>query len=220
MRAMLPSLMALLCVMSTYDLRAASPSSSLADVELSHESENLKRGAQFVLSMCTGCHNLTYVKYRELLRIGFNHQEVAELKGDNDINAPIFSPDIVEMTKSLFGLVPPDLSLIAKAREGKGRYIYTLLTSYHQNEDGSVDNSVFPGIRMPDVLSYSSTTDDQDRKVLEEQARDAAVFLEWTADPHANDRRTMGYYVMGYLIVFTFLLWFLKRRTWSQLEGK
>ena len=71
---------------------------------------------------------------------------------------------------------------------------------------------------MPDVLSYSDAKDSAQREPLEQQAKDAAAFLNWAADPHAAERRHMGYYVLGYLVILTILLYLSKRRIWARLH--
>ena len=106
--------------------------------------------------------------------------------------------------------------LLAKAREGGARYIYTLVTSYEKDAKGNVSNLLFPGLRMPDVLDYASA-DLAQRAILQQQVRDAAVFLEWASDPHADERRHIGVYVLAYLALLTFLLYLIKRRVWARL---
>ena len=120
------------------------------------------------------------------------------------------------MAIELFGLVPPDQSLLAKARKGGANYIYALLTSYEKDAKGEVSNSLFPGLRMPDIMDYASA-DAAQRATLQQQIRDAAVFLEWASDPRAAERRQIGIYVIAYLIVLTFLLYLIKRRVWARL---
>jgi len=121
-----------------------------------------------------------------------------------------------DQRKAMFGLIPPDLSLMARAREGGPHYIYSLLTSFHTTVAGGVDNSLFPGIKMPDILSYSTTETPQ---AIKKTAREVALFLDWAADPHADERHTLGYYVLIYLVVLTLLLYLLKQRIWRRLDS-
>jgi ubiquinol-cytochrome c reductase cytochrome c1 subunit len=188
----------------------------LADVEFERSPEALKRGAEVVTSVCMGCHSLHYVKYRDLQQVGFSSAELDKLRGGQGLDEPLLSATTDDMAIELFGLVPPDQSLLAKAREGGAHYIYTLLTSYEKDAKGNVSNLLFPGLRMPDVLDYASA-DLAQRAELQRQVRDAAVFLEWAADPHADERRHIGVYVLAYLTVLTFLLYLIKRRVWARL---
>ncbi len=190
--------------------------SELADVEFERSPEALKRGAEVVTRVCMGCHSLHYVKYRDLQKTGFSNTELDALRGTQSLDEPMLSAITDDMAIELFGLVPPDQSLLAKAREGGARYIYTLLTSYGKDAKGDVSNLLFPGLRMPDVLDYASA-DVTQRVALQQQVRDAAVFLEWAADPHAAERRRIGVYVLAYLAVLTFLLYLIKRRVWARL---
>ncbi|MBI3774239.1 MAG: cytochrome C [Gammaproteobacteria bacterium] len=188
----------------------------LAEVDFERSPDALKRGAEVVTSVCMGCHSLHYIKYRDLQQVGFSSAELDKLRGTQGLDEPLLSATTDEMAIELFGLVPPDQSLLAKAREGGAHYIYTLLTSYEKDAKGNVSNLLFPGLRMPDVLDYASA-DIAQRAVLQQQVRDAAVFLEWASDPHAGERRRIGVYVLGYLVVLTFLLYLIKRRVWARL---
>lgn len=113
--------------------------------------------------------------------------------------------------RSAFGKAPPDLSLMAKAR-GRGsngaRYIYALLVSYNDTPE---KNSVFPNIAMPPVLSMDDPESVQ-------KAKDVSAFLFHAAEPSANERRGLGRYVLGYMVVLTTLLYFLNRKTWKGIK--
>ena len=188
----------------------------VADVELERSPEALKRGAEVVTRVCLGCHSLYYVKYRTLQELGFSSAELDTLRGTQGLDDPLVSAITDEMAIELFGLVPPDQSLLAKAREGGAHYIYALLTSYEKDAKGDVSNPLFPGLRMPDIMDYASA-DVAQRAVLQQEIHDVAVFLEWASDPHAAERRQIGIYVIAYLIVLTFLLYLIKRRVWARL---
>jgi cytochrome c1 len=111
-----------------------------------------------------------------------------------------------------YGKVPPDLSLmaLARGREQRGAdYIAGLLTAY---EDSPARNRVFPGIAMPAPLSAA----DPD---LRRKAGDVASYLLFVADPHAAERRRLGYGVLGYLGVLAGLLFLVNRRTWVGLRS-
>jgi ubiquinol-cytochrome c reductase cytochrome c1 subunit len=196
----------------------ASTEAHLADIDIKQTPERLKEGANVILGICISCHSLKYIKYRDLLNVGFTQGEVDVIRGENSAFDSLKSFTPPDMAKSIFGLVPPDLSLIAKAREGGGRHVYTLLTSFYKKKDGSVDNRFIPNVRMPDVLGFSEVNNEKERKVLENKAYDAAVFLEWAADPRAGQRTRLGYFVLVYLVIFTILLYLLKKRVWGQLD--
>ena len=202
----------LLCMCSAAALAAEPPK-----VDIPAAAEARRHGAETAVGVCLGCHNLKFIKYDNLAQLGFNRPTLERLrqgKGGNDPLNTDLTPDVL---RDSFGLVPPDLSLMAKARDGGARYIYGLLTGFYQKPDGSVDNRVFPGVKMPDVLGISGIHDPAQRAAVENQAKDVAAFLAWTADPHAAERRRIGYYTLAYLAALTMLLYLSKRRIWSRL---
>jgi cytochrome c1 len=144
------------------------------------------------------------------------------------------------------GAAPPDLSLVAKARtyeRGFPWFVLDILTQYQEQgvdylvallkgyEDppqgftlpqGSQYNKYFPGhaIGMPQPLQDNQVTyDDGSPQTLDQYSKDVAAFLMWTAEPHLEARKRIGFQVMVFLIVFAVLLYFTKKRVWSAVEG-
>jgi len=140
------------------------------------------------------------------------------MRGDRQINET-FSRTISEnvLTK-IYGMVPPDLSVMAKARKHGPRYIYTLLTSYKE-KDGVYDNALFPGIKMPDIMDISTAADNTERGEKKRDVKDVTEFLLWASDPHAAERKTTGYFVVAYFIVLSLLLYIIMKRVWGRLEN-
>ena len=190
----------------------------LADVKLDRTVQNAKRGAEITVTTCLACHSIRHLKYRHLRNLGFTQKEMDRLRADKPIEAPLVSNLGPKQLAAAFGITPPDLSLITIARPEGGRYLYSLLTGYYQTPAGDMDNHIFSGIRMPDVLGYASVSDPAERTKLETKAKAIAVFLEWAADPHAGERTRLGYFVMAYLIFLTILLYLIKRRVWHRIE--
>lgn len=211
----LPSLILLPGILAITTLCAAGET-PLQPLEIDHRADILQRGAETVVGVCVGCHDLQYLHYRDLRSIGLSQKAVDSYRGELSLEAPLLSLMPAEQRKVMFGLVPPDLSMMARAREGGARYIYTLLTSFHTTAAGGVDNSLFPGIKMPDILASSTA---EDPEAIHKTAREAAIFLDWAADPHADERHTLGYYVLTYLGVLTLLLYLLKCRIWQRLDA-
>ena len=195
----------------------ASSEHPLADVKIVQTPETLKKGAGVATSVCIACHNLKYLRYRDLLNVGFTRGEVDVIRGEHGMFDHLEALTPPDMAVSIYGLVPPDLSLIAKAREGNGRHVYSLVTGFYKEPDGKVNNHFIPNVRMPDILGFAEMTNDEERKEVQEKVKDVAAFLEWAADPKAQERRHLGYFVIGYLIIFTLLLYLLKKRIWSRL---
>jgi len=139
------------------------------------------------------------------------------------------------------GKLPPDMSTLAKARsyewgfpqfvidafamyqEDGPDYIHAILNGYTDPPAGFVlppggqYNKYFPGhaIGMPKPLSDGQVEyTDGTPTTVDQYGRDVAAFLMWAAEPTLNARKRLGFQVMSFLIVFTGLLYFTKKRVW------
>ncbi|HHJ81067.1 MAG TPA: cytochrome C [Candidatus Tenderia electrophaga] len=198
----------------------ASAAGALKMVDVGSSEQARQRGAEIVVSTCMMCHSLKYIKFSDLKQIGMTEEQILSLLEDQSIDDRMLSLTSIEVRKESYGKVPPDLSLMAIARQKGPQHIYTLLTGYYYKdaEQDETDNHLFPGIKMPDVLAYADAESDEERAEVEAQAHDVASFLVWAADPSAESRRTIGVYVILYLIILTALLYMLKRRIWRKLH--
>lgn len=178
---------------------------------------SLQAGAITVVQVCSACHSLKYIDYDDLLRLGLSRAQVDALRGARPATESIQRQMSDEAAKESFGVVPPDLSLMAVAREGGAKYIYHMLTGFYLADDGSIQNRAFPGTRMPDVFGISAITDLQAIRQVERTARDAAAFLYWAADPSAEYRIRLGFWVMAYLLLFTGAVYLLKQEIWKNV---
>ena len=122
------------------------------------------------------------------------------------------------------GALPPDLSLITKSRHGFADYIYALMVGYKDAPDGFElqegmnYNEYFPGhqIAMGEPLSDEGVEyADGTKATVDQQARDITAFLIWTAEPELEERKRMGVKVLIFLLVFTAMLYAVKRQVWS-----
>ena len=190
----------------------------LQKIDVATDVPTLERGAETVIGVCTGCHSLKYIRFRNLAELGISKDKIDQWRGSNPMGTSIASQMSADDAAATFGKAPPDLSLMAKAREGGADYIYSYLLGYYNMPDGGTGNHYFPPTKMPDVLQVAGVTDPAQHAKLEKTARDVASFLAWAADPHAQERKTLGYYVLGYLFIFTTMLYFLKQRIWAQLD--
>ena len=123
------------------------------------------------------------------------------------------------------GALPPDLSLIVKQRVGGARYVYSLITGFGQKPpadfkvmDGKYFNPYFLtwNISMPQPLIDGQVTfvDGAPNKVADE-ANAVVTFLAWTSEPHLDQRHSIGFGVMIFLIVLSGLLYLTYRRVWK-----
>ena len=189
-----------------------------AATEVAANDDRARAGVQVVLGMCTACHGVKYVQYRDLAALGLSSEEIARLRGDNEPGDRIESLTSPGDAQLAYGVEPPDLSLIVAAREGGSRHLYDYLTGYYVDEQGVIENRVYPGTRMPDIFGISAAGDPASRTEIEQSVNSAVAFLEWAADPNKRTREFVGYFVLGYLVLLTFLLYLVKRRIWSTLR--
>ena len=178
----------------------------------------LERGVEDLMNTCHTCHNLKYIRFRDLAKLGIDRNKIDEWRGDQPMDAPLAGMMSDEAAMQTFGLVPPDLSLMTKAREGGADYVYSYLLGYYSTPDGVTKNHYFPETKMPDPLGISTTTDHAQREEIKKTVHDIVSFLAWAADPHEQKRHRLGYYVLGYLVILTALLYFVKNQIWSRLD--
>ncbi len=190
----------------------------LENVQVDTSLPTVERGVDDLMNNCHSCHTLKYIKFRDLARFGIDKKKIDEWRGDQPLDAPLASLMSDEAAMQSFGLVPPDLSLMTKAREGGADYVYSYLLGYYSTPDGETKNHIFPETKMPDPLGMSTTTDHAQREEIRKTAHDIVSFLSWAADPHEQERHRLGYYVIGYLVILTVLLYFVKNQIWSRLD--
>lgn len=209
----------------------------------------LKRGFQVYKEVCAACHAIKYVSYRNLGEEGgpeFTEAEVKTIAAEYEVtDGPDAEGEMFQRPaepKDRFvstfpndnaarsannGALPPDLSLMAKARKHGPDYLYSLLTGYAEPPedvslaDGMMYNPYFPGhqIAMPTPLSDDQVEyADGTAASLDQMARDVTAFLMWTAEPKLEHRHSLGLKVMIFLVIFAGLLYASYRRVWEDLH--
>lgn len=206
----------------------------------------LQRGFQVYKEVCATCHSLKQLAYRNLEDTGLSEGEVkviaAEAQftdGPNDqgemfqrpgkpsdhFKSPFPNDEAARIANN--GALPPDLSLIVKAREGGPDYAYVILTGFKEPPagfkmtSGMNYNEAFPGhqIAMPPPLQDDSVTyADGTKATLEQEAHDVVTFLSWAADPSLETRHRLGVKVILFLFVLTGLLYAVKRKVWTAVH--
>jgi len=126
------------------------------------------------------------------------------------------------------GAVPPDFSVIVKARSGGAEYIRSLLLGYDYEvpEDvtllpGQHYNYYFPGgvLAMgPQLFDGAVSYADDSPQTAEQYATDVAAFLAWASEPHMESRKGMGLGVMIFLLIFAILMWLAYRQVWANVK--
>ena len=206
----------------------------------------LQRGFQVYKEVCSACHAMSHLHYRNLAALGFSDAEIKALAaeatvmdGPNDqgemyerpgrasdrFKAPF--PNDLAARAANNGAHPPDLSLIVKARHGGADYIYGLLTGYGNPPSGlnmpagMNYNAMFPGhmIAMPPPLTEGGVTfADDTAATVPQMARDVTTFLAWAAEPETEERKRSGLKVMLFLLLMTGVLYALKRKVWADVH--
>ena len=205
-----------------------------------------QRGFQVYSEVCSNCHAMHQLHYRDLSGLGFNDTEVKAIasgftvpQGTDDQGQPKEGPATpANQFRSPFanekaaraamnGAYPPDLSLIINARERGPDYVYGVLTGYAEApagfsmQDGMNYNRTFPGhqIAMPPPLQDGRVTyTDGTPTTVDQMARDVVTFLHWASNPEEAERKAMGVRVILFLILLTGVTYAVKRRTWSDVH--
>lgn len=217
----------------------------------SYDNAQLKRGFEVYRRVCSGCHSMRLLSYRNLGEPGgpeFSQKAVETIAsqvqiadGPNDKGEMYLRPgrpsdrfrspfaNEQQARASNNGALPPDLSVMAKARPGGPDYIYALLTGYKpvpegfQLAPGMHYNTAFPGhqIAMPPLLQDGAVKyTDGTEPTLDNYARDVAAFLMWAAEPKLEERHKVGTRVMIFLLVFAVIMYLAKRSVWSRLHHR
>ncbi len=206
----------------------------------------LQRGYQVYKEVCAACHPVKHLAFRDLTEIGYSEDEVkgiaAQVKvsdGPNDsgemferparpsdpIPGPFPNDQVARAANN--GALPPDLSLITKAREGGPDYVYAILTGFKDAPagfkvgDGMYYNEYFAGhqIKMPPPLSPDQVKyADGTAATVPQLAHDVVTFLSWAAEPTLEARHRIGFKVMLFLIVATGVFYAAKRKIWSRIH--
>jgi ubiquinol-cytochrome c reductase cytochrome c1 subunit len=126
------------------------------------------------------------------------------------------------------GALPPDLSLIVKARHGGAQYIYSILEGYNEKPPAGEEvpagkhyNPYFPGglISMPFQLTPDRVTYEDGTKATSAQMAHAVVtFLAWASEPKRDARKTTGVLTLIFLTILAGLTWLTYKRVWRNIE--
>lgn len=205
-----------------------------------------QRGFWVYYNVCSNCHSMKELHYRDLAGIGLDEAQIKAIaasvqvpKGVNDQGEPIQGPATpADQFRSPFaneqaaraamnGALPPDLSLIVNAREGHADYVYGILTGFTDPPKGfnvpagRYYNKVFPGnlIAMPPPLHDGLVQfADGTPSTVPQMAHDVVTYLEWTANPEMTQRKQIGVRVVLFLLLMTGLTYALKRKVWSDVH--
>ena len=216
----------------------------------------LQRGFQVYSEVCSACHSLKLASFRDLKGLGYNEAEIKKIASDWKTQVASINPDTGEAAtrKALASdtfpppfanevaaraannnALPPDLTLITKAREGGAAYVYSLLTGY-QNQPAELLKK-FPDAKTPPNLHYNPyfanlnlampppltsagqvTYADGTKPTVDQMAKDVAAFLVWTAEPNLESRHAAGLAVAVFLLIASILGYLAYQQIWHDAK--
>jgi ubiquinol-cytochrome c reductase cytochrome c1 subunit len=212
-----------------------------------YDRAELQRGFQVYKEVCSVCHPVKHLYYRDLEELGYSEDQVkgiaAQMQvtdGPNDqgdmyqrparpsdpIPGPFANAQAARAANN--GALPPDLSLITKAREGGPDYVYAILTGFKDPPSGfkmnpnMYYNEYFAGhqIAMPPPLTQNDQIKyaDGTAATVPQMSHDVVSFLAWAAEPNLDERHRIGFKVILFLIAATGVFYAAKRKIWSRIH--
>ena len=217
--------------------------------------QQLQRGFQVYKEICSACHSLKFVAFRNLDELGYNDAEVRaeaatwNVPGIDPVTGeaatrpatptdyfPSPYANAVAARAANNNAIPPDLSLITKAREDGSHYVYSLLLGYGEPDPedlaespsfetpvGLYFNEYFYNINIamppqlyPGLITYADGTE----ATPEQMSQDVAAFLTWTAEPSLVERKQTGWFVIGFLLFATVLAFLSYKQIWAGIKPK
>ena len=210
-----------------------------------NDTGSLQRGAKWYVNYCLGCHTISYMRYNRLAEDLDLSEDMVML---NLVNSDSKFGDTMDISmdpdqaKAWFGKTPPDLSLIGRSRGAD--WVYSYLLGFYKDETGSWNNTLLPNAAMPHVLwrlqgvqtpvyrqeasegfthdvidHFELTTPGtQSPEEFEETARDIAAFLDYAGEPAKLKRKSIGVWVILFLVFFTLIAYLLKTEYWRDVH--
>lgn len=209
--------------------------------------QSLQRGAALFVNYCLSCHAAGLMRYERIGKdLGLDEKLVSEylMFTGGKVGELMTVATAADDAKEWFGTVPPDLSVIARARGVD--WLYSYLRSFYRDDSRhiGVNNLVFPDVGMPHVMwelqgwqeAVLTTTKDHDGtehkvvklelvepgllkpKEFDRAMRDLVNFLDYMGEPAKHDRRQLGVKVILFLLVFLGLAYLLKKEYWKDIH--
>ncbi len=207
---------------------------------------SMQRGFQVYKEVCSNCHSMKEMYYRNLSAIGLSEEQVKAIAasvtvpgGTDDSGQPVERPALPsDHFRSPFandkaaraangGALPPDQSLIVKARENGPDYVHALLNGYRDPppgvkvSEGQYYNIYFPGNQLamaPPLQDGAVTYADGTKATVDQMSRDVVQFLTWTSNPEMETRKRMGVKIVIFLAMMTGLTYAVKKKVWKDVH--
>ncbi|MDB1122981.1 cytochrome c1 [Vibrio algarum] len=212
------------------------------------DTASLQNGAKLFMNYCFGCHSTQYQRYQRVatdLDIPLDLMK-QHLMFDPDAKIGQLMENAIpdDSAAKWFGAPPPDLSLVARVRGTD--WLYTYLRSFYADPSRpfGVNNIIFPSVGMPHVLEElqgipmpiiethmvdgvekqsvvgvkTDGTGEMSTSEYDSAVRDIVNFLEYSGDPVKLEREALGWWVMGFLVLFTIVVVLLKKEYWRDVH--
>eukprot|EP00737_Agarophyton_chilense_P001936 gb/GEZJ01002190.1/.p1 GENE.gb/GEZJ01002190.1/~~gb/GEZJ01002190.1/.p1 ORF type:complete len:282 (-),score=44.84 gb/GEZJ01002190.1/:1232-2077(-) len=214
----------------------------------SFDAASIRRGYEVYRNVCSSCHSMNRIAFRNLVGVAYTEAEVKEMAEDIEVDdgpneeglmfsrpgrlsdtlpAPYPNEEAARYANN--GALPPDLSLIVKARHGGENYLWALLTGYRDApeginvREGLYYNPYFPGgqIAMARAL-YDGAVEYEDgtEATTSQMAKDVSTFMAWAAEPEHDQRKKMGMEWVGAFSILFFFMLYTKRFKWSLYKSR
>ncbi len=219
--------------------------------------QQLQRGFQVYKEVCAACHSLHHVAFRDLKDLGFTDPEVKAIAKGWATEVPSINPDTGEaatrkatpadkfpspyanevMARAANNnALPPDLSLMTKARHDGGNYVHSLLTGYKAEQPAELlkkfpDSKTGAGLHYnpyfanlniamppPLVADGQVTYADGTKATVDQMSQDVSAFLIWTAEPKLQKRHEIGLWFTIFLLIATTLAYLSYRNIWAGMK--
>ncbi len=207
---------------------------------------SLQRGAKYFVNYCLSCHTLSYVRYNRVAEdLQLSEEAVMEnlVFSDAKFGETMSIAMDPEQAKAWFGKTPPDLSLIGRSRGAD--WLYSYMLGFYKDENGGWNNTLLPNASMPHVLwtlqgiqtpIYRQDTDEngythevidhfelttpgtESPEEFKQTARDIAAFLDYAGEPAKLKRKSVGVWVILFLVFFTSIAYLLKAEYWRDVH--
>ena len=180
---------------------------------------SLQAGARTYMNYCLGCHGLQYMRYNRLTDIGLTEAQIRDnlMFAADKVGETMKVAMTVKDAKAWFGVPPPDLSVIARARGAD--WLYTYLRAFYRDDKtpSGWNNKVFPNVAMPHAL-WKVQEEAASPVAYDRTVRDLVNFLVYLGEPAAQSRKSIGIVVLLVLGVLFVLAYPMKKAFWKDIR--
>ncbi len=203
---------------------------------------SLQRGAKTFTTYCLSCHSASYMRYNRLKDLGLNEEQLRKdllLPADLKLGSTMQAAMDKDAAKQVYGVAPPDLSVISRSRSPDWLYAYLRSFYVDSKRPSGWNNTVFPNVGMPHILAELQGEQELHvenyeghevkRLVLTKPGSmkpdeyNAAVgdlvnYLVFMGEPAKMVRHQIGWIVLGFLFILFLLVYALKKEIWRDVH--